>query len=173
MMKTALSKEEKMMASVSWKRANAHNSREEQNLQKEKQRLMRQFEAETCQLRAAQNRFEMQYRKTSTTERKTSLVLPPLREEDSSRLELLKRRDEKRGSIGTSVSLPSLPRLTNSSFVITGARPRSISVSSAADTHSVASTARDSHKETAAVQHRRRKSYAGLPNETDMSGHIQ
>lgn len=63
MMKTSLSKHEKMMASKSWRMANASNSREEQNLQKEKQRLMKQYEAETCQLKAAQNRFENQYRK--------------------------------------------------------------------------------------------------------------
>ena len=51
MMKTSLSKHEKMMASKSWRMANASNSREEQNLQKEKQRLMKQYEAETCQLK--------------------------------------------------------------------------------------------------------------------------
>ena len=48
-----------MLASSSWRRANAYNSREEQSLQKEKHRLLKQFEAETGQLRAAQNRFEL------------------------------------------------------------------------------------------------------------------
>lgn len=163
MMKTSLSKHEKMMASKSWRMANASNSREEQNLQKEKQRLMKQYEAETCQLKAAQNRFENQYRKKSTTEKKTSLVLPPLQEKNS---HPLKGQDGRKGSCGNSVSLPSLPRSADSFSVIAAVpRPRSVSVSSEADSHSASLIVSDSHKGIASTQHHRRsKSYAGLPN---------
>lgn len=160
-MKTSLSKNEKMMASKSWRKANAHNSREEHNLQREKQRLMKQFEAETCQLRAAQNRFENQYRKKSTTERKTTLVLPPLQDKNSH----LKEKDGGKGSGWSSVSLPSLPRLTDSFSVIAVQRRRSVSVGDEADDHSASSIASDSREGTACTQHRRRsKSYAGPPN---------
>ena len=154
MMETALSKEEKMLASSSWRRANAHNSREEQNLQKEKRRLSRQFEAEACQLKAAQNRFEQQYK----TARKTSLVLPPVHEElSNARLELSKRSAEEK----VSKSLPSLPRLADSVFTVrdSDTRTRSTSVISATDVA----------EQTDKKYRRRTKSYAGLSNLTRMS----
>lgn len=164
MMKTSLSKEEKMLASSSWRRANAHNSREEQSLQKEKRRLLRQFEAETCQLKAAQNRFELQYK----TGRKTSFTLPPLREESSSRLRLPKRSGERRDSIGSSKSLPSLPSLEDSLSTVAASdtRLRSRSVSSAADSHSAeAGNNCNVVAEQTDIKYRRRtKSYAGFSN---------
>lgn len=154
MMETALSKEEKMLASSSWKRANAHNSREEQNLQKEKRRLLRQFEAEVCQLKAAQNRFEQQYK----TARKTSLVLPPVHEElSNARLETSRRSAEKK----VSTSLPSLPRLADSRSSVRDddTRTRSTSVISATDVA----------EQTDRKYRRRTKSYAGLSNITSVS----
>lgn len=160
-MENALSKEEKLLASSSWRRANAHNSREEQNLQKEKLRLLKQFEAETYQLKAAQNRFEMQYK----SGRKTSLVLPPVHEEGSGRLQQSKRSGQKRGSIGSSKSLPSLPRLADS--LSTGAgndtRIRSISVAGSVDSRT------DVAEQTGLKPRRRTKSYAGLSTTTSMS----
>lgn len=159
-MENALSKEEKMLASSSWRRANAHNSREEQNLQKEKLRLLKQFEAETCQLKAAQNRFEQQYK----SGRKTSLVLPPVHEEVSGRLQQSKRSGERRGSIGSSTSLPSLPRLADSLSTRASydTRIRSISVGSVDSRTDVA-------EQTAIKPRRRTKSYAGLSTTTSMS----
>lgn len=151
-----------MLASSSWKRANAHNSREEQNLQKEKRRLLRQFEADSCQLKAAQNRFELQYK----TGRKTSLVLPPLHEGGRGQLELSTRSSEKRrGSIGSSKSLPSLPRLVDSLSTGAGsdAGIRCSSVISAVDSRT------DVPEQTAVKNRRRSKSYAGFSNITSMS----
>ena len=153
-----------MLASTSWRRANAYNSREEQSLQKEKRRLLKQFEAETGQLKAAQNRFELQYR----TGRKTSFTLPPLREESSARSRLPERSVERRDSLGTSKSLPSLPSLVDS--LSTGAtsdtRLRSRSVSSVADSHFAGSVnnCNDVAEKTGKTYRRRTKSYAGFPN---------
>lgn len=167
MMKTSLSKQKKMLASSSWRSANANNTREEQNLQKEKRRLLKQFRAETCQLKAAQTRFELQYRKTSTTETKTSLVLPPLHEKG--RGQFLKTSDEMKSSIEKSLS--SLPRLADSLSTETGTI-LTRSVSSAAGFHPTAAEATcrtDADEETATkCQRRRSKSYAGLPNVTSM-----
>ena len=152
-----------MLASSSWRRANAYNSREEQGLQKEKHRLLKQFEAETGQLRAAQNRFELQYK----TGRKTSITLPPLREESSTRLRLPKRSLERRDSLGSSKSLPSLPSLEDSlsTAVASDTRLRSKSVSSAADFHPAAGV--NNHDDVAEkigfTYRRRTKSYAGYP----------
>ena len=165
MMKTSLSKEEKLiLASSSWRRANAYNSREEQSLQKEKHRLLKQFEAETGQLKAAQNRFELQYK----TARKTSVTLPPLREESSARLRLPKRSVERRDSFGSSKSLPSLPSLEDSlsTGTATDTRLRSRSVNSTADFHPAGRVNNhdDMAVKTGFTYRRRSKSYAGFPN---------
>lgn len=164
MMKTSLSKEEKMLASASWRRANADNSREEQSLQKEKRRLLKQFEAETGQLKAARNRFELQYK----AGRKTSFTLPPLRDESSARLRLPKRSVERRDSFGSSKSLPSLPSSEDSLSTVAASdtRLRSRSISSAADSHSAgAVNNRNDVTEKIVVTYRRRtQSYAGFPN---------
>lgn len=165
MMKTSLSKEEKMLASSSWRRANAYNSREEQSLQKEKHRLLKQFEAQTGQLKAAQNRFELQYK----TGRKTSCTLPPLREESNARLRLPKRSVERRDSFGSSKSLPSLPSLEDSLSTAAASdltRLRSRSVSSAADFHPAggAHDHDDVADKTSFSYRRRAKSYAEFPN---------
>lgn len=127
------SQEEKLKASRSWRRANAHNSREKLGLQKEIGRLDRQFEREICQLKAAQNRFQLQYRRMSTPGKKSPLVLPPVKERDMSREEsdaLLKVPKER----GLSNSLTYLPPLTveslSSSTLNVGTRARSISVDS-------------------------------------------
>ena len=153
-----------MLASTSWRRANAYNSREEQSLQKEKRRLLKQFEAETGQLKAAQNRFELQHR----TGRKTSFTLPPLREESSARSRLPKRSVERTDSLGTSKSLPSLPSLEDSlSTVATrDTRLRSRSVSSVTDSHTAGAVnnCNDMAKKTDIIHRRRTKSYAGFPS---------
>ena len=153
-----------MLASSSWRRANAYNSREEQSLQKEKRRLLKQFEAETGQLKAAQNRFELQYK----TGRKTSFTLPPLREESSARLRLPNRSVERRDSIGSSKSLPSLPSLEDSLSKVAASdtRIRSRSVSSAADFHTTGAVnyPNDVAEKTGRTYRRRTKSYAGSPN---------
>ena len=163
-MKTSLSKEEKMLASSSWRRANAYNSREEQSLEKEKRRLLKQFEAETGQLKAAQNRFELQYK----TGRKTSFTLPPLREESSARLRLPKRSVERRDSLGSSKSLPSLPSLEDSLSTVAASdtRLRSRSVSSVADSHHAGAVndRNDVAEQTGITYRRRTKSYSGFPN---------
>ena len=164
MMKTSLSKEEKMLASSSMRKANAYNSREEQSLQKEKRRLLRQFEAETGQLKAAQNRFELQYK----TGRKTSFTLPPLQEESSTRLRLPKRSSERRDSLGSSKSLPSLPSLEDSlsTVAVSDTRSRSRSVSSVADSHHARAVYDRNNvaEKTDTTCRRRTKSYAGFPN---------
>lgn len=164
MMKTSISKEEKMLASSSWRRAKAYNSREQQSLQKEKHRLLKQFEAETGQLKAAQNRFELQYK----TGRKTSITLPPLREESSARLRLPKRSVERRDSLGSSKSLPSLPSLEDSlsTEAASDTRLRSRSVSSAADFHPAGRVNNhdDVAEKTGFTNRRRTKSHAGFPN---------
>ena len=127
------SQEEKLKASSSWRRANANNSREKLGLQKEIGRLDRQFEREICQLKAAQNRFQLQYRRMSTPGKKSPLVLPPVKERDISREEsdaLLKVPKER----SLSNSLTYLPPLTveslSSSTLNVGTRARSISVDS-------------------------------------------
>lgn len=176
-MKTSAGREEKLMASSSWRRANAHNSREEQNLQKEKCRLERQFEREICQLKAAKNRFELQRRKNSTTEprRKTSVVLPPVHEErdiggEESDKFLKMPRDRR-----MSRSLTSLPPLTADVLAAAGnsnvgTRKRSKSVNSAASEPIPLNKLGDGTGETDGdkhAEHRRSKSYSGL-NVTSM-----
>ena len=165
--KMKTSAEEKLMASRNWRRASAHNSRVEQSLQKEKCRLERQFDRDICQLKAAQNRFELQYRKTSTTERKTSLVLPPVHEDKDIGLEenneLLKKASRVRRM---SKSLDSLPPLTSDSLTASkfnvGTRRRSSSVNSA-QSDPVITFKSDITGETGTKDApRRRISYAGL-----------
>ena len=125
------SQEEKLKASSSWKRANAHNSRVKLGLQKEIGRLDRQFEREICQLKAAQNRFELQYRRMSTPGKKSPLVLPPVKERDISHEEsntLLKVPKER--SLSNSLTyLPPLPAESLYASTLKGVtRARSISV---------------------------------------------
>ena len=102
-------------------------------MEKEMSRLDRQFEREICQLKAAQNRFELQYRRMPTPGKKSPLVLPPVNERDISREEseaLLKVPTERH----LSNSLTSLPPLATDSFSTSSLsgvrRGRSVSVDS-------------------------------------------
>lgn len=163
------STEEKLLASKSWRRARAHNSREEVNLQKEKCRLDRRVGREMCQLRAAQNRFELQYyrknsaieRKNSMMERTSSLVLPPVSEGNDR--DLLKWPRERR----MSKSLDSLPPIAMDSlslpWSLNGALQRSNSVNSASNSDQALSSYSDDVQRPAnVVLHRRTQSYAGI-----------
>ena len=169
------STEEKLLASKSWRRAKAHNSREELNLQKEKCRLERQVGREICQIKAAQNRFERQYyrtnsaieRKHSTTEKKRSLVLPPVKEgnDENDRLPMFPR--DRR----MSKSLDSFPPLAKDplslTWSLTGAVKRTTSVISASSSdQALSSISGDSPNAVKAVIHRRTRSFAGMPSET-------
>ena len=153
------------MASKSWRRANAHNSRSEQSLQKEKCRLERQFEREISQLRAAQNRFELQYKKNSTTERKTSLVLPPVHEGGDIGADennnLPKRPRERR----MSRSLDCLPPIAVDSMsegtFKTSTRGRSVSLNNAPGDLAL-STCKSDKPFAAKEVPCRRRSYAGM-----------
>lgn len=156
------SAEEKLKASKSWRKANAYNTREDFHLQKEICRLDRQVEREICQLRAAQNRFNLHYRKKSNPEKKLPVVLPPVqevrdicREEND---ELMARQRARR----MSKSLTSLPPLaTDPLFANTcnvGSRERSSSLNSAASDPSPTKCKNDVAKEPS----HGRRSLAGL-----------
>ena len=128
MKKTSL--ERKLKASSRCKEVKAFNYREQFSLHREICRLDRQVEREICKLKAAQNRFELQYRKK--IERKSSVVLPPLREGKDKSVEkdsgFLKRPTE----ILISRSVTSLPPLVSdtsfSSFSNGNARENSYNV---------------------------------------------
>ena len=166
------STEEKLLASKSWRRARAHNSREEVNLQKEKCRLDRRVGREMCQLRAAQNRFELQYygknsaieRKNSMMERTSSLVLPPVSEGNDR--DLLKLPRERR----MSKSLDSLPPIAMDSpslpWSLNGALKRSNSVNSASNSDQALSSYSDDPPRQV-VLHRRTQSYAEISSRTN------
>ena len=151
------SQEEKLKASSSWKRANAHNSRVKLGLQKEICRLDRQFEREICQLKAAQNRFEQHYRRMSTPGKKSPLVLPPVKEMDISHEEsnaLLKVPKER--SLSNSLTyLPPLPAESLYTSTLKGVtRARSISVDSVPRPKSDGAVAKDDTKRRASYDSR-------------------
>lgn len=91
--------EKRVLGSKAIRKAGTANTREDQNLEKERLRLRRQYQTQADQLKAEQNRFAYQQKRASRAkaiERKTSLTLAPVTTEKTRDVGLSDAKAEQR-----------------------------------------------------------------------------